>query len=69
MMTHIPKVLIDDVPSWDWRVRNVKDIPYLSEAFKDSSLSNNSWLMVYFKMCFFLDGLLFLPMYLMYIFM
>ena len=50
MMTHIHNVLVDDVPSCDWRVRNVKDIPYLSKAFIDSWFSNNSsWLIVYLR--------------------
>ena len=50
MMTHIHNVLVDDVPSCDWRVRNVKDIPYMSEAFIDSWFSNNSsWLIVYLR--------------------
>ena len=50
MMTHIHNVLVDDVPSCDWRVRNVKDIPYLSEAFIHSWFSNNSsWLIVYLR--------------------
>ena len=50
MMTHIHNVLVDDVPSCDWRVRNVKDIPYMSEAFIDSWFSNNSsWLIIYLR--------------------
>ena len=49
MITHIPNVLVDGVPSWDWRRRNVKDIPYLREAFIDSSLLNNSRLIVYLR--------------------
>ena len=48
-MTHIPNVLVDGVPSWDWRGRNVKEILYLREVFTDSSLSNNSRLMVYLR--------------------